>query len=112
MHTMSELASLMAKALRPQVAERERFVSAFRRFAAWQKGYAVDGYDPREWRVDEHGYWIRWSDYGDRNSPYGWEIDHIVPRSLGGTGVIDNLRPLHWWANVHRPVSHTRRSFA
>ena len=40
--------------------------------------------DSDEWRRDHNGSAMWFSDYGDRNSDYGWEIDHIVPSSLAG----------------------------
>lgn len=72
------------------------------KYMVWAKGQIVIGYDPNEWRRDTYGNLIRFSDHGNRNSSYGWEIDHIVPVVLGGADDLSNLRPLHWKANVSR----------
>jgi len=68
----------------------------------WNKGHIIVGYDKEVWRRDDYGYAIRFSDHGNRNSKYGWEIDHIQPIMLGGGHDLSNLRPLYWHANVTR----------
>jgi hypothetical protein len=37
--------------------------------------------------------------YGDRNSSYGWEVDHINPN---GGDDLSNLRPLQWKNNLEK----------
>ena len=65
--------------------------------AVWRKGRVVAGEDSAKWRKDVCDAWIGWSFYGDRDSQYGWEIDHINPN--GGDSLF-NLRPLQWENNV------------
>jgi hypothetical protein len=40
--------------------------------------------------------------YGDRNSQYGWEIDHITSQDHGGSDAPSNLRPLQWENNASK----------
>ena len=73
----------------------------------WEKGLKVEEYDPNRVRKDACGAWMIKEDYGDRNSVFGWEVDHIYPKSkLEELGVpednidnILNLRPLNWRNN-------------
>lgn len=73
-----------------------------RKWAAWQRATPIIGYDANIWRRDDYGWTIRWSDHGDRQSEFGWEIDHVVPLSRGGADTFSNLRALHWRNNASR----------
>ncbi len=62
----------------------------------WEKGKVVSGFDANKFRKDECGAWMTRTEYGNQNSKYGWEIDHIKPESEGGGDEMSNLRPLQW----------------
>jgi len=64
----------------------------------WDKGTKVSGNEGSKWRKDQCGAWIYRTSYG-KQSDYGWEVDHIKPKSKAGTEDISNLRPLHWENN-------------
>lgn len=68
----------------------------------WQKGRMAPGYDPNYVRMDDCGSLIERKEHGNRNSSYGWEIDHVIPQSLGGGDALSNLRPLNWRNNAKR----------
>ena len=80
----------------------------------WEKGLIDKRYDPDFVRKDACGAWIIREKYDDRNSPFGWEVDHIYPESrLKELGVpenlrddIVNLRPLNWKNNVSKGADY------
>ena len=47
---------------------------------------------------DGCGAWMDKAAHGQQGN-YGWEVDHIIPRSRGGPNAMSNLRPLHWQNN-------------
>lgn len=68
----------------------------------WEKGIVVPNNDSKVWRQDQCKAWIGREHYGNRQSQYGWEIDHIKPESEGGGDELSNLRPLQWENNVSK----------
>jgi len=65
----------------------------------WEKGTVITNNNSNEWRKDQCGAWIGRGLYGNRNSKYGWEIDHI---SAGDDDSLSNLRPLQWENNTSK----------
>jgi hypothetical protein len=51
---------------------------------------------------DFAGREIRKASYGQNGSKYGWNIDHILPKSQGGTGELNNLQITHIQTNAER----------
>jgi len=68
----------------------------------WDNATKVENFDPKQFRKDACGAWIIRSHYGNRNSIYGWEIDHVYPQSLGGGDDEDNLRAMQWENNLSK----------
>lgn len=61
----------------------------------WQSARKADGMDANMVRKDPCGAWIVRDKFGASDNEYGWEIDHIYPRSLGGDDNTENLRAMH-----------------
>ncbi|NMB91237.1 HNH endonuclease [candidate division WWE3 bacterium] len=70
--------------------------------SVWAKGIVVVGYDTNYVRKDCYGALMERKNYGNRNSKFGWEIDHLVPVSAGGLDTISNLQPLQWENNASK----------
>ena len=74
----------------------------------WEKGVIVSNDYEDEWRKDQCGAWINRNQYGNRQSDYGWECDHIKPDSKGGSDALYNIRPLHWKNNASRQAGRLK----
>lgn len=66
----------------------------------WTKAFAQLNYDSEHIRKDRCGALKVFEEYRNRDSKYGWEIDHIILVYKGGTDDMSNLQPLHWDNNV------------
>jgi hypothetical protein len=71
--------------------------------AAWSRTSPV-GHHANAWefRKDRLGNMVRYADYGNRKSPFGWELDFIEPRAVGGSSDPSNIQALHWRATAAR----------
>lgn len=81
----------------------------------WNKGVVDDKYPSERVRKDACGAFILYDDFGDRNSVFGWEIDHIYPasklrrRNDISVELIDdirNLRPMNWRNNASKGADY------
>lgn len=75
----------------------------------WKQGREADGFDPEKVRMDACNAFMIYDDY-DKQSIYGWQIDHVCPKSLleslgYAEDIIDNiknLRPMQWQNNLSK----------
>jgi hypothetical protein len=64
------------------------FSTHAKRVAVWNRAAPIPGCDKAVWRCDEQGRIIRWSDYEDRFSRYGW----VILREQGESRLAKALR--------------------
>ena len=77
-----------------------------RKGKVWNRAKVIRGKDPGRYRQDPYGHPMYWSSY-NKNSEMGWEIDHIKPKSKGGSDSIRNLQALN--LRVNRSKGNTLR---
>ena len=64
--------------------------------AAWARTSPVSSANAWEFRKDCLGNMVRYTDFGNRHSPFGWELEYV------GSQVADNLQALNWKAVAAR----------
>ena len=80
-----------------------------RKDEVWSRASKVRGKDPNKYRKDPYGNEIYRGSYG-KSSPMGWEIDHIRPKSRGGSDRLNNLQALNTRKNRSLGDSTSKRS--
>ena len=72
---------------------------------AWENATIVNGYVSNVFRKDPCGAWIHHDSYG-KETEYGWNIDHIIPKTLFNNNGYDlvalNRRAMHWENNASK----------
>ena len=71
----------------------------------WRKGAVVQGDNRTMRRRDACGAVMDRDQFG-KETPTGWEIDHILPKARGGGDDLANLQPLQWENNRHKGNDH------
>ena len=64
--------------------------------AAWSRTSPVSSANAWEFRKDCLGNMVRYADFGNRHSPFGWELEFV------GSHDPDNLQALNWKAVAAR----------
>lgn len=79
------------------------------RVAAWERCARIPGCDKAVWRQDGEGRVIRWSDFADRFSRYGWEVvSRPRPGVLGRALSAKRLEAVHWRGLTEAALSADR----
>ena len=75
----------------------------------WDKAKQIRGRNPNVHRQDPYGNQIYKPSYG-KDSPQGWEVDHIKPKSRGGSDNLRNLQAMKTSVNRSKGNSTQKRS--
>lgn len=67
------------------------------RIQAWDRCSRIPGCDKSVWRQDANGRVIRWADFGDRFSRYGWETRTCPSGTVLGRALKRyRIEAIHW----------------
>ena len=71
----------------------------------WAKATKIEGKNPMMWRLcGITGKVLKYTDHG-KPTKYGWDIDHLIPRSIGGSDHLSNLKAVNYKVNRSQGAS-------
>ncbi len=76
---------------------------------AWTSAKVIRGKSPAKYRKDPYGNTMYKASQG-KSSPMGWDVDHIKPKSKGGSDSTRNLQALNSSVNRSKGDSLVKRS--
>lgn len=76
---------------------------------AWGNAKKIRGKDPNKYRQDPYGNPMYKPSYG-KASDMGWEVDHIKPKSKGGSDSTKNLQALSTSVNRSKGADKRKKS--
>ncbi len=71
----------------------------------WRKGAVVQADNRAMRRRDACGA-VMDRDQAGKETPTGWEVDHILPKARGGGDDLANLQPPQWENKRHKGNDH------
>lgn len=77
--------------------------------SVWNKASKIRGKNPDTHRRDPYGNEMYYGSYG-KSSAKGWEVDHIQPKSKGGSNSVRNKQALSTEVNRSKGNSTQKRS--
>lgn len=77
--------------------------------SVWDKAKKVRGKDPAKYRRDPYGKLMYKASRG-KSSDMGWDVDHITPKSRGGSDATRNLQALNSRVNRGKGSSLKKKS--
>ncbi len=84
-------------------------VSKSTKLNVWDKAKKIRGKDPEKYRKDPAGNTMFFDSHG-KSSGMGWDVDHIKPKSRGGSDSTRNLQSLNSGLNRSKGDSLVKKS--
>ena len=95
--------------VKPTTSNRTTYTSSKCKDVVWNKASLIRGKNPTTIRKDPYGNTINYNSYG-KTTPTGWQIDHIKPKSRGGSNDILNLQALQYKVNIQKGGTLVKKS--
>lgn len=76
---------------------------------AWNNAKKIKGKNPNKYRKDPYGNTMYKASHG-KSSVMGWDVDHIKPKSKGGSDSTRNLQALNSGVNKSKGNSLKKKS--